>query len=143
MSNQIRQLAIDTDPQSQRRLQRLLEQKREINRQIAAIQAGDDKPMEPERAIERLQDILEQTRAVPDDFARVREQFEALNANLREQVLESDATQSKVLDDIFRGVDCIAESDAGRTFRAFTNLILDPEISGAFEGDVNAVLDRP
>lgn len=127
MSNQIRQLAIDTDPQSQRRLQRLLEQKREINRQIAAIQAGDDKPMEPERAIERLQDILDQTRAVPDDFARVREQFEALNANLREQVLESDATQSKVLDDIFRGVDCIAESDAGRTFRAFTNLILDPE----------------
>ena len=143
LSNQIRQLAIDTDPQSQRRLERLQEQRREIDKQIAAIRAGEDSPMPQERATERLQDILDQTRAVPDDFARVREQFEALNADLREQILESDATQSKVLDDIFRGVDFIAESDAGRTFKAFTYLILDPEISGAFEGDVNAVLDRP
>ena len=143
LGNQIRQLAIDTDPQSQRRLQRLLGQQREIERQIAAIRAGDDKPMPPERAAERLQDILDQTRAVPDDFARVREQFESLNADLREQILESDASQSKVLDDIFKGVDYIAESDAGRTFRAFTNLILNPEVSGAFESDVNSVLDRP
>ncbi len=143
LSERIRQLAIETDPQSQRRLERLEEERRAIDDQIALIQAGNDKPMPQERAAERLQDILEQTRAVPDDFARVRERFELLNAELREQILESDATQSKVLDDIFRGVDYIAESEAGRTFRAFTNLILNPEIGGAFEDDVNAVLDRP
>ncbi len=143
LSERIRQLAIETDPQSQRRLERLEEERRAIDEQIALIRAGDDKPMPQERAVERLHDILDQTRAVPDDFARVRERFEALNAELREQILESDATQSKVLDDIFRGVDYIAESEAGRTFRAFTNLILNPEVGGAFEDDVNAVLDRP
>lgn len=143
LSEQIRQLAIETDPQSERRLKRLKEQQRSIERQIAAIRAGRDDPMEKARATERLLDILGQARTVPDDFARVRERFESLNIDLREQILDSDGHQSRVLDDIFRGVDYIAESDAGRTFRAFTELILDSEVSGAFEGDVDAVLGRP
>jgi len=39
---------------------------------------------------------------IPTDFARVRTEFESLNRELRTKVLESDAAQRAVLDDIFR-----------------------------------------
>lgn len=142
LARQLRQLAIDTDPQAQRRLMRLEEERGRIDREIEAIHAGQDAPLSGERAAERVRDLIAQAAAVPDDFARVRAEFEALNAVLREKIIESDSSQKAVLDDIFRGVDLIAESDAGRTFRAFTALVVDPAVGGAFEDDVDQVLER-
>jgi len=142
LAAQLRQLAIDTDPQSQRRLQRLELERARIDAAIEAIRSGDDEPLGGTRAVERIRDLIDQAAAVPDDFARVRAEFESLGALLREQIIESDATQRTMLDDVFRGVDLIAESDAGRTFRAFTDLVLDPAVGSAFEDDVDQVLDR-
>lgn len=135
-------LAIDTDPFTERRLARLNEEKIRIETQIAAVASGEDEPMSSERATERLRDLLGQAASVPDDFSRIRTEFEALNATLREKVVESDDSQKAVLDDIFRGVDLIASSDAGRTFRAFTELVMDPAMGGSFEEDVDQILDR-
>ncbi len=142
LATQLRQLAIDTDPQSQRRLERLEEQRAQIDAQIEAVRAGQDVPLADDRAIERIQDLLDQAAVVPDDFARIRAEFESLNIVLREKIVDSDAAQRTVLDDIFRGVDLIAESDAGRTFTAFTDLVLDPALGAAFEDDVDRVLER-
>lgn len=142
LARQLRQLAIDTDPQSHRRLARVEQERERLDREIAAIRAGQDAPLVGERAAERVRDLIAQAAAVPDDFARVRAEFEALNAVLREKIVESDSSQKAVLDDIFRGVDLIAESDAGRTFRAFTALVVDPSVGGVFEDDVDQVLER-
>lgn len=142
LAAQLRQLAIDTDPQSGRRLERLISERERIDAEIAAIKSGADAPLANERAAERLRDLLNQASAVPDDFARVRSEFEALNSLLRQQILESGSSQTRVLEDVFRDIDLIAQSDAGRTFRAFTDLILDPAIGGAFEDDVEHVLNR-
>jgi hypothetical protein len=139
---QLRQLAIDTDPQSQRRLERLEYERARIDAHITAIRNGEDQPLDGERAAERIRDVLDQAAAVPDDFARVRAEFEQLNAILREKIIDSGDSQSRVLDDIFRGVDLIADSEAGRTFRAFTALVLDPAVSGAFDDDVDQILER-
>ncbi|WP_439564927.1 DUF3375 domain-containing protein [Microcella sp.] len=142
LAAQLRQLAIDTDPLSQRRLERLRRERERIDAAIISIEAGDDEPMAGARAAERVRDLLAQAAAVPDDFTRVRAEFETLNAKLREKIVESDASQGTVLDDIFRGVDLIATSDAGRTFKAFTDLVLDPAVSGEFEDNIDQILER-
>ncbi|MFN3867386.1 MAG: DUF3375 domain-containing protein, partial [Demequina sp.] len=142
LSTQLRQLTIDTDPSSSRRLQRLLEERDAIDARIAAIQEGRDDALTGERAVERVRDLLAQAAEVPDDFARVRSEFEELNSLLRQRILEAGQTQREVLDDVFRGVDLIAESDAGRSFSGFSSLVLDPALGSAFEEDVHHVLDR-
>lgn len=48
-----------------------------------------------------------------------------------------------MLEDIFRGVDLLQESDAGKSFTAFYTLILDPERTAALEDDVDQLLQRP
>lgn len=142
LSTQLRQLAIDTDPSSSRRLARLREERDALDARIAAIQEGRDDALAGERAVERVQDLLAQAAEVPDDFARVRTEFEDLNTLLRMRILESGQSQKDVLDDVFRGVDLIAESDAGRSFAGFSALVLDPALGTAFEEDVRQVLER-
>lgn len=143
LSMQLTQLAIDSDPQAERRLERLRAERDRITAQIEAIQSGEsDDVLTGPRAVERLGELLSQASEVPDDFTRVRGVFEELSSTLRAGILESDATQRAVLDEVFRGVDLIGDSDAGRSFTAFSSLVLDPALGAAFEEDIRQVLER-
>ncbi|WP_113905371.1 MULTISPECIES: DUF3375 domain-containing protein [Brevibacterium] len=143
LAQAVRQLAIDTDPDTSRRLQSLEAQRRRIDAEIARVRRGDPRAtLDRRRATERVNDILAQAQGLPADFARVRARFEELNQELRTSILNVDETQSHVLDEVFRGVDLIESSDEGRTFAAFSALIRDPESSAAFDEDIAAILDR-
>lgn len=139
---QVRRLAIDTDPDVSARIALLEEEISAIERQVERLRSGDEAAIDGDRALERVRDVLAQAADVPDDFSRVRAEFEALNASLRAKIIESDASQASVVDEVFRGIDHIADSDAGRSFAAFAQLVLDPALGAAFEADIRRVLDR-
>lgn len=142
LAAQVRQLAIDSDPDTSVRIALLEEEVQRMERRIEALRSGDDPTLDHDRALERTRDLLAQAADVPDDFARVRAEFEALNASLRAKIIESDASQAVVVDEVFRGIDHISDSDAGRSFAAFAQLVLDPALGAAFESDIRRVLDR-
>ncbi|WP_168625646.1 DUF3375 domain-containing protein [Cryobacterium sp. BB307] len=142
IATQLSQLAIDTDPDATRRLEHLHAQRDRIDEQIERLRSGDVDALDPDRAAERVRDILAQAEELPTDFARVRARFEELNRDLRARIVESDASQRAVLDEVFRGVDLIAESDEGRSFSGFSALVLDPAVGAAFDDDIDRVLDR-
>ena len=98
--------------------------------------------LDPERATERVDEILNLVTEVPSDFARVRQEIEGLNHDLREKLIDSDDSRSEVLEDIFRGVDILADSDAGRSFYGFYQLLLDPERGLEFEDAVRTITER-
>lgn len=142
IAHQLSRLALDTDPDATRRLAQLQEQRDAIDREMEQVRSGQVEVLDADRATERIRDILAQTSELPADFARVRERFEGLNRFLRERLIESEDEHRLVLDDIFRGVDLIGESEEGRSFGHFLRLVLDPERGAAFESDVERVLDR-
>lgn len=142
IAQQLNRLAIDTDPDQTRRLASLHAERDRIDAQIERARTGDLDTLGPARAVERVRDILAQAEDVPVDFTRVRAEFDALNHGLRASIVESDAVQKTVLDEVFRGVDLIAESDAGRSFAGFSALVLDPELGAAFDDDVAQILER-
>ncbi|UFS57575.1 DUF3375 domain-containing protein [Subtercola endophyticus] len=142
IASQLRQLAIDTDPDVSRRLEQLYEQRDRIDAQIERIHADDNPVLETPRAAERVRDILAQASEIPADFARVRAEFEELNQLLRQRIVESDHAQRIVLDEVFSGVDHIAESDEGRTFTAFNALVMDPALGAEFDANVDQLLER-
>ncbi len=82
-------------------------------------------------------------RRLPDDFARVRSDLEAINRDLRRRVTDDTGGDGHVLDEIFLGVDLLAESDAGRSFSGFYSLLLDPELGDRFEASIEQILTRP
>lgn len=142
IATQLSQLAIDTDPDATRRLEQLHAQRDRIDEQIQRINAGELDTIDAARAAERVRDILTQAEELPTDFARVRARFEGLNRDLRARIVESDASQRAVLDEVFRGVDLISESEEGRSFTGFSTLVLDPAVGAAFDDDITRVLER-
>lgn len=141
--DRIHRLAVDTDPDVTRRTAALEAERDRIDAQIALLAAGEVAEIPAERAAERAVDILSLAAEIPEDFARVRGSLERLNRDLRRQLVEEPESRGAVLDDIFRGVDLLADSDAGRSFAAFYSLILDAERTMTFEDEVDALVRRP
>lgn len=142
LAAQLRRLAIDTDPDVSARIALLEEEIERIEQRISGLRSGEEAALDGDRALEQVRDLLAQAADVPDDFARVRAEFEALNASLRAKIIESDASQAAVVDEVFLGIDHISDSDAGRSFAAFSQLVLDPALGAAFEADIRRILDR-
>lgn len=142
IAGQLRQLAVDSDPDAVRRIERLEAQRTAIDAEIDAINRGESRALDRERGLERIRDIVALAEDIPSDFARVRGEFEDLNRDLRARVIESDEAQREVLDEIFRGVDLIDQSEAGRSFSSFSSLVLDPERGQEVEEDIRSVLER-
>jgi hypothetical protein len=139
---QLVQLAEETEPDPALRAARLLRERERIEARIAAVRAGQLAPLPADRALERLREILSLSDELASDFRRVRDDFRTLNRELRERIVDNDGSRGDVLDAVFADVDLIADSDAGKTFRAFWRLLTDPQQSGELEAALEAVLGR-
>lgn len=143
LSSQLQALARDSDPRSESRLAALRAERAELDRQIAAVESGDFPVLDGNRAVERSAEILALAGEIPGDFARVRAELEALNRELRARILDDEGDRGDTLGEVFRGVDLIGSSDAGRSFAGFYDMIIDPERSSQLDDWIEAVLQRP
>ncbi len=139
---QLVQLAEQTEPDPRLRVEALLRERQRIDDRIEAIQAGNLQILSDEQALERAREIIALSDELANDFRRVRDEFQKLNRHLRERILEDEASRGDVLEALFGGVDLIAESEPGRTFKAFWRLLTDPEQSAAYEAALEQVMAR-
>jgi len=139
---QLTQLTTETDPDPESRVKSLIEEQTRIQVKIDAIRSGDQKPLAEDRALERLREIILLVYELANDFRQVRDKFNQLNLQLREKIIESEESRGGVLEELFAGVDVIAESDAGKTFRAFWSLLTDPQQSMELEVSLDQLTER-
>jgi hypothetical protein len=135
-------LSDDTDTDKARRIARLRADQARIERDIADIEHGVMRVLPEAAALERTREIITLADDLTGDFRRVRDQFEQLNRDLRERIMESDGNRGAVLDSLFAGIDLISESDAGRTFTAFWRLLTDPEQSATLDHALEQIMTR-
>lgn len=135
-------LAEDTDTDKYRRIDRLMAEQARIDKEIDAIQKGHMRVLPHDTALERIREIISLADDLAGDFHRVRDQFEQLNRDLRERIMDSDGNRGEVLDSLFAGIDLISESEAGRTFSAFWRLLTDPEQAAVLEESLDSVMSR-
>ena len=135
-------LAVDTDADEQHRVGRLLAERDPIDKEIDSIQRGQLRVLPQDSALERTREIIALADDLSGDFRRVRDQFEQLNRELRERIVDSEGHRGEVLDSLFAGIDLIAESEAGRSFSAFWRLLTDPEQSATLDESLDGVMSR-
>jgi len=140
---QITRLADDTDTQPERRIAALQAERDRIDREIAGLRGGVVHALPADRALERAREVIRLADELAGDFRRVRDDFDRLNRNLRQSLVENDGSRGEVLEQLFAGIDVIGQSDAGRTFAAFWRLLTDPMQSSALFDALEAVIARP
>lgn len=135
-------LSDDTDTDKARRITRLRTEQERIEREIAAIEQGKAIGLPQAAALERTREIIALADNLAGDFRRVRDQFEQLNRDLRERIMDNEGSRGEVLDSLFAGIDLIGESEAGRTFSAFWRLLTDPVQSSTLEDALDQLMSR-
>lgn len=139
---QLVQLAEQTDTNPESRVATLLAERDRLDREIAGIRGGFLEALPNTRALERVREIIALADGLAGDFRRVRDDFDLLNHELRERIIEESESRGEVLENLFAGVDVISESDAGRTFSAFWRLLTDPEQSATLDHALDEVMSR-
>lgn len=135
-------LADDTDTNKFRRLERLEAEMERLQREIDSIHKGQMRVLPHATALERTREIIVLADHLTGDFRRVRDEFESLNRDLRERIMDNDGNRGEVLNSLFAGIDLISESEAGRTFTAFWRLLTDPEQAATLEQALEGIMSR-
>ncbi len=143
VTQQLAQLARDTDADPGSRLRELMAERDRIDAEIAAVSEGRVEVLDDVRALERAREVIGLADELAEDFRHVRDDFQKLDRDFRERIIEDERQRGEVLEALFAGVDVIAESESGRSFDAFWRLLTDAEQSGQLEAAIDAVTSRP
>ncbi|WP_421620862.1 DUF3375 domain-containing protein [Alkalilimnicola ehrlichii] len=126
----------ETDPEA--RLRDLEARRDAIEREIDEVRAGHLNLMDPTRLRERFLQMADTARGLLGDFRQVEANFRALDRQVREQVATWEGGKGDILDQVFGEHDRIADSDQGRSFRAFWDLLMSP----ARQEELTELLER-
>jgi hypothetical protein len=116
---------VEQDPDEH--IRRLEEQRGEIDRRIAAIRAGDVPVLDDRSVRERFLQFERLVRELLADFRAVEHRFRELDREVRTRIAGWDGDRATLLQEIFGERDVIADSDEGRSFRAFWDFLMTPE----------------
>jgi flagellar motility protein MotE (MotC chaperone) len=133
--------ATQTDPEQ--RIAELQHQKAAIDEEITSLQHGAVISYEPRQIRERFQLLQETARSLLMDFRQVEENFRQLDRHTREKIALSNKSKGELLDDIFGEHDAIGDSDQGKSFRAFWDLLMSPAKQEKFNQLIQDVLALP
>ncbi len=104
----------------------LEQQKQEIEQKIAVIRDRGVSPADPTRIREQFFQAEDMARRLLADFRQVEYNFRTLDRETRELIATSDKPKGALLDEIFQDRDVIRDSDQGRSFQGFWELLMTP-----------------
>jgi len=126
----------ETDPEA--RIAELHKRRDEIDAEIARVQAGDMPLLDDTALKDRFQQFIQLARELLTDFREVEHNFRGLDRHVRERIALWEGSKGTLLEEIMGERDAIADSDQGRSFRAFWDFLM----SSSRQEELSALLER-
>jgi Protein of unknown function (DUF3375) len=114
----------ETDPIA--RIAELEKRKTAIEADIHRIASGHVALMDPTQIRDRFLQMASTARELLSDFRQVEQNFRALDRTARERIATWESGKGALLQEIFGERDAIADSDQGKSFRAFWDFLMSP-----------------
>lgn len=111
-----------TDPQV--RIAELQKRRDDIDAEIARILTGDIPLLDDTGLKDRFQQFLQLARELLTDFREVEHNFRTLDRRVRERIALWEGAKGALLEEIMGERDAIADSDQGKSFRAFWDFLM-------------------
>jgi hypothetical protein len=126
----------ETDPQT--RIAELHKRRDEIDTEIARVLSGDIPLLDDTALRDRFQQFAQLARELLTDFREVEHNFRGLDRRVRERIALWEGSKGALLEEIMGERDAIADSDQGRSFRAFWDFLM----SSSRQEELSALLER-
>lgn len=123
----LRQISQGTEPDPDARIADLEARKAEIEEDIARLRGGAPvEVLDPTQVRDRFQQLAETAFGLLSDFREVEQNLRDLDRRMREQIATWGAGKGALIEEMFGERDAIADSDTGRSFRAFWDFLMAP-----------------
>lgn len=123
----LRQMVYGADLNPARRLEHLREQRARLDAEIERAERGEHTLLDTADQRDRYDQFSRTARELLADFRQVEENFRLLDRRMRERIAGWTGSKGELLDELVADRSTISESDQGRSFRSFYDLLLSPE----------------
>ena len=134
----LQQMREGSEADPAKRIAELQRKREEIDAEIARVSAGDVPLLDDTALKDRFQQFTQGARELLADFREVEHNFRRLDRRVRERIALWDGSKGALLEQIMGERDAIADSDQGKSFRAFWDFLL----SSRRQEELTALLDR-
>ncbi len=122
----LRQMVEGTETDPEARIAELERRKAQIDAEIERIRSGQVELMDATQLKDRFLQVAGTARGLLTDFREVEQNFRTLDRLVRERIALWEGGKGDLLEEIFGQRDVIADSDQGRSFRAFWDFLMSP-----------------
>lgn len=134
----LKQMSEGSETNPQTRIAELHKRRTEIDAEIAQVMHGNLPLLGDTELKDRFQQFTALARELLTDFREVEQNFRGLDRRVRERIALWDGSKGALLEDIMGERDVIADSDQGRSFRAFWDFLM----SSRRQEELSTLLER-
>jgi len=120
----LRQISEGTQTDPAARVAELQRRRAEIDAEISQVLGGSPPLLDDTAVRDRFQQFLQLARELLGDFREVEHNFRQLDRRVRERIALWEGGKGALLEEVMGERDAIAESDQGRSFRAFWDFLM-------------------
>jgi len=120
----LKQMSEGSEADPAKRIAELHKKRDEIDAEIARVLTGDVPLLDDTALRDRFQQFMQGARELLTDFREVEHNFRQLDRRVRERIALWEGSKGALLEDIMGERDAIADSDQGKSFRAFWDFLL-------------------
>ncbi|MDA8328942.1 MAG: DUF3375 domain-containing protein [Betaproteobacteria bacterium] len=120
----LKQMQAGSEADPAKRLAELRKRRDEIDAEMAQVAAGEVPLLDDAALRDRFQQFTQIARELLTDFREVEHNFRQLDRQVRERIALWEGAKGALLEQIMGERDAIADSDQGRSFRAFWDFLM-------------------
>ena len=139
----LKQMSEGSESDPARRIKDLHRRRQEIDNEIAKVLSGDVPVLDDTALKDRFQQFMQLARELLTDFREVEHNFRQLDRRVRERIALWNGAKGALLDEIMGERDAIADSDQGKSFRAFWDFLMSSSRQEELTGLLEHVLALP
>lgn len=134
----LKQMSEGSEADPAKRMAELHKKRDDIDAEIAQVMSGDVPLLDDTALKDRFQQFMQGARELLTDFREVEYNFRQLDRRVRERIALWEGSKGALLEEIMGERDTIADSDQGKSFRAFWDFLL----SSRRQEELTELLDR-
>lgn len=134
----LKQMSEGSEADPAKRIAELHKRRDDIDAEITRVLSGDVPLLDDTAVKDRFQQFMQGARELLTDFREVEHNFRQLDRRVRERIALWEGSKGDLLEDIMGERDAIADSDQGKSFRAFWDFLL----SSRRQEELTELLDR-
>ncbi len=139
----LKQMSEGSQADPARRLAELQARRDQIDQEIARVLEGNVPVLDASELRDRFQQFQQIARELLGDFREVEHNFRRLDRHVRERIALWEGSKGELLSQIMGERDAIADSDQGRSFRAFWDFLMSSQRQEELSARLEEVLALP